>query len=87
MQQINRLAEQIEEEVLQLPGQEVESRTIGALTVNHLRSLDKVAYIRFASVYHEFQEVGQFIEEIQEILQRVEDAKGQRILFEENQKD
>lgn len=83
MQSINLLAEQVEEEILQLPGQEVESRLIGALTINRLKHLDKVAYIRFASVYHEFQEVGQFIDEIQEILQRVEDAKGQKKLFEE----
>ena len=63
MEQINSLAEGVQEEVLTQPGQEVSSRLIGEATMKRLRTLDKIAYIRFASVYHEFQQVDQFIEE------------------------
>ena len=63
MQQISVLSEEVEEEVLRQPGQEVSSRLIGAATMKRLKALDKVAYIRFASVYHEFEQVDQFIEE------------------------
>lgn len=47
---------------------EVESRFIGELAMEHLRQLDQVAYVRFASVYRSFQEVSDFIEEIKQIL-------------------
>ena len=48
-----------------------------------LEKLDKVAYVRFASVYREFQGVGEFIDEIQDVLKKPKDAKGQHQLFEE----
>ena len=73
IEQINKLAEAVEEEILQQAGQEVSSRLIGDLTMKHIRLLDKVAYVRFASVYHEFQEVDQFIEEAQEVKHKRDD--------------
>jgi len=81
MQQIIEAAEVIEEEILRQPGQEVSSRLIGGLTMQQINGLDKVAYIRFASVYHEFEEVNQFIEEVQGVIQHPEDTPGQKDLF------
>ena len=81
MQQITEAAEVIEEEILRQPGQEVSSRLIGGLTMQQINGLDKVAYIRFASVYHEFEEVNQFIEEVQGVIHRPEDTPGQKDLF------
>ncbi|MCK4628925.1 MAG: transcriptional repressor NrdR [Sedimentisphaerales bacterium] len=81
MQQITEAAEVIEEEILRQPGQEVSSRLIGELTMQQVNRLDKVAYIRFASVYHEFEEVNQFIEEVQEVIHRPKDTAGQKDLF------
>ncbi len=76
MEKINTLAEAVEEEILQHAGQEISSRLIGDLTMKHIRLLDKVAYVRFASVYHEFQEVDQFIEEAREVKHKTDYTSG-----------
>ena len=46
---------------------EVKSRVVGELVMDELRSLDEVAYIRFASVYRHFQDLDQFREEIERL--------------------
>ncbi|MGB9708306.1 MAG: transcriptional regulator NrdR [Candidatus Pacearchaeota archaeon] len=48
-------------------GPEVPSKAIGELVMKQLKKLDKIAYIRFASVYREFQDVGDFKRTIKEI--------------------
>ena len=48
--------------------QEIVSSVIGELVMEHLRSLDKIAYIRFASVYRSFADVQTMFEEIQSLL-------------------
>lgn len=48
-------------------GPEVPSKVIGELVMKHLKKMDKVAYIRFASVYREFQDVGDFKKTIKEL--------------------
>lgn len=82
MKSILQLAQDVEEKILQYYGQEVPSRLIGDLTMQCLQKLDKVAYVRYASVYREFQDVGQFINEIHEVMHQTEDAPGQKQLFE-----
>ena len=47
---------------------ELPSRQIGELVFNALRELDKVAFVRFASVYREFTDVNDFVDELQPIL-------------------
>ena len=81
MQQVEVLAEEVEEEVFRQQGQEVSSRFIGEETMARLKNLDKVAYVRYASVYNEFKEVGQFIAEAHEVMDRPEDSQGQQRLF------
>ena len=46
---------------------EIESRTIGKVAMRKLKSLDKVAYIRFASVYLEFEDLERFKEELEKL--------------------
>ena len=46
---------------------EVPARMVGELVMNELRHLDEVAYVRFASVYHSFQDVDAFREEIEQL--------------------
>ena len=46
---------------------EVESTVIGALVMDELRELNQVAYVRFASVYREFKDVTQFLEELEDL--------------------
>jgi transcriptional repressor NrdR len=63
---------------------EVPSSFIGNALATRLRKLDKIAYLRFASLYHEFQVVGDFIEEAKAILDRDQhDVDGQQELFHE----
>ena len=66
---ISVVAEAVEDDLLHLNSVEVTSSVIGKTTMKRLKTLDKVAYIRFASVYQEFEQVGQFIQEINEVMQ------------------
>ena len=50
---------------------EVPSRWLGARVMQRLEAIDHVAYVRFASIYREFQDVGEFIEEINSLGNRV----------------
>ncbi len=47
---------------------EVSTRYLGELVMKHLRALDQVAFVRFASVYREFKDVRDFVEELQPML-------------------
>ena len=49
---------------------EISSNEIGEIVMEHLSMLDQVAYVRFASVYREFTDVRDFVDELQPILQR-----------------
>src|ERR1700726_1882500 len=66
--EIENAVEEIEQELYSLGKQEVPSSVIGELVMEHLRSLDKIAYIRFASVYRSFADVQTMFEEIQNLL-------------------
>lgn len=66
---IEQLVDRIEEELHQLGRIEVPSATIGGLVMGHLRELDRIAYIRFASVYREFADVESFKQEIDALFQ------------------
>jgi transcriptional repressor NrdR len=73
-QQIEALVAAIEAEVFSQADTEVESRQLGELVMRRLRELDQVAYVRFASVYREFQDVRDFVEELEPILAEVQRA-------------
>ena len=60
---------------------EVSSRWLGAKVMLHLERVDHVAYVRYASVYREFQDVGEFIEEINSLGARVPRDPSQQELF------
>ena len=60
---INRISQRL----LQLGEREVSSRYIGEMVMNELAKLDKVAYVRFASVYKSFQDISEFTDAIEEI--------------------
>jgi len=57
----------IEDKLVSLGAKEVPSERIGELVMRELKKLDKIAYIRFASVYFSFNDVGEFKEVIQEV--------------------
>ena len=60
---LNRLVDGVERELHHRFENEVPSKQIGELVMQRLRELDQVAYIRFASVYREFKDVSDFVEE------------------------
>jgi transcriptional repressor NrdR len=59
--------DRIEEKLVQLAQREVPSERVGELVMRELKRLDKVAYIRFASVYRNFEDVDEFSEAIREV--------------------
>ena len=68
VQKINELVDQVEIEIFNLEEKERPSTVIGELVMNHLKDLDPVAYVRFASVYREFKDVNTFMDELKKIL-------------------
>jgi transcriptional repressor NrdR len=65
---IDRAADQIESDLRARDLPEIPSSVVGDLVMEKLRSLDKVAYIRFASVYREFADVSSFEDELRNLL-------------------
>jgi transcriptional repressor NrdR len=59
-EQIDSAVERIEEKLLSLAVREIPSTRIGELVMRELKKLDKVAYVRFASVYRSFEDVDEF---------------------------
>ena len=66
-EQIDGAIERIEEKLLASGAREVPSARLGELVMRELKRLDKVAYIRFASVYKSFEDVDEFAEVVREI--------------------
>ncbi|HBY57079.1 MAG TPA: transcriptional regulator NrdR [Candidatus Atribacteria bacterium] len=64
---INRLVSEIEEKIKNEAPDEVSSSLIGELVVSKLRTLDEVAYVRFASVYKQFKDANSFVKEIKKL--------------------
>lgn len=64
------IVEVVEQYLHRREDREISTREIGALVMEQLRSLDPVAYVRFASVYRRFEDIGSFVEEIQSLLQK-----------------
>jgi transcriptional repressor NrdR len=63
-EQINAMVDSIESEILARGEPEVETSHLGELAMQHLRKLDQVAFVRFASVYRQFQDVQDFVDEL-----------------------
>ena len=66
VEKIDKIIGEIEEK-LRTKGKEVKSEVIGKMVMQKLRKLDKVAYIRFASVYRDFKDIKDFKEVIKEV--------------------
>ncbi len=77
-EELTELAEAIERELHRHYEGEVPSRRIGELVMHRLRELDHVAYIRFASVYREFKDVTDFVEEADTVLRGEQGRAGRR---------
>jgi len=67
---LDGIVTEIENEISERGEKEVPSKAIGELVMKKLRALDQVAYVRFASVYREFKDPGQFLEELRPLLEK-----------------
>ena len=70
-ERIERLVEEVERELRNMDTLEVESRKIGELVMRKLKKLDKVAYIRFASVYRSFADIESFENELRALRKKL----------------
>jgi transcriptional repressor NrdR len=64
------LVDEVESRLAENPDREISTREVGELLMERLRVLDKIAYVRFASVYRDFQDVEAFLVELKDLLQK-----------------
>jgi transcriptional repressor NrdR len=68
--QLEDLVDEVERELSEIYDREVPTNVIGEKIIGHLRELDHVAYVRFASVYRNFQDITEFVKEIDTITKK-----------------
>ncbi len=68
LNELERLADEVETMLQESPDKELTTDRVGAHVMMRLRELDKVAYVRFASVYRRFEEPADFLEELKGLL-------------------
>jgi transcriptional repressor NrdR len=81
MDAIEKAVEEITLDLEANHGREIPSSLIGAKVMDKLHGLDEVAYVRYASVYRHFKDIGEFIDEIQNLERRVKPSVLQAELF------
>ncbi len=70
LQQLEAAVDNIEQQLLNSYDREVSSMKIGELTMQELKDIDEVAYVRFASVYRQFGDVSTFMDELKTLLEK-----------------
>ena len=71
IKQIENIVFLIEKELIESGKREIQSSQIGELVIKHLYSIDQVAYIRFASVYRSFDDLSQFLDELNKLVKKI----------------
>ncbi|PKN76334.1 MAG: transcriptional regulator NrdR [Deltaproteobacteria bacterium HGW-Deltaproteobacteria-10] len=70
MEAMEKIVENVEQACQEFQGEEIPSTVVGEKVMDQLKSLDGVAYVRFASVYRQFRDVGEFIAELKDMLSK-----------------
>jgi len=70
MPKLAELVDEVESKLADSSEREISTTEVGELLMARLRILDKIAYVRFASVYRDFQDVEAFLVELKDLLQR-----------------
>jgi len=70
MAKLAEIVDEVESKLLDTQDREISTRDIGELIMDRLRGVDKIAYVRFASVYRDFQDVERFLAELKDLLER-----------------
>ena len=74
--EIEGIVDDIEDALARVGRDEIESKLIGEMAMERLKTRDHVAYVRFASVYRNFQDIDEFYEELRELdLRRAREAQ------------
>ena len=82
-EQLYQVIDSVEDEIFQNYDREIDSHIIGSLVVERLRDIDQIAYVRFASVYRQFHDLGELIDEAKEVMYRTKQhSPGQQNLYE-----
>ena len=68
LKSVEGIADRIETMLQERPEREIGTAEIGAFVMEELKKLDKVAYVRFASVYRHFRDIGEFMDELKGLL-------------------
>ncbi len=77
LEKMEDIVTSVERQIQKKSDREVSSSKIGELVMEKLKILDDVAYVRFASVYRQFKDVGQFMVELKDILNKEKSARRQ----------
>jgi transcriptional repressor NrdR len=77
---LEKIVDATEAFLVDAPERERTTSEVGELIMQHLKGLDTVAYIRFASVYRDFKDVNEFKEELEGLLDSHRNAKSKRSL-------
>jgi len=70
MDDIERLVDRLEGKLQESSEREISTNTVGEWVMKELHGMDEVAYVRFASVYRSFRDIGEFMQELQELLKK-----------------
>ena len=68
LKSVEAIADRVESTLQDRPEREIGTVEIGAFVMEELKKLDKVAYVRFASVYRHFRDIGEFMDELKDLL-------------------
>jgi len=68
LEQIDLLIDEVERGLFNSSEHEISTKAIGEAVMNRLKQLDQVAYVRFASVYRQFRDLNEFMEELKRLL-------------------
>ncbi|HNS14752.1 MAG TPA: transcriptional regulator NrdR [Syntrophorhabdaceae bacterium] len=71
---IEKIVSRIEYILLEKGDREIKATEIGQLVMDELRKLDEIAYVRFASVYRQFKDINEFMEELKDLLLKKDEA-------------
>ena len=69
LDQIDHIVDEVEIKIQNTLDREISSRTIGEYTMDVLKNVDEVAYVRFASVYRQFKDIHSFMEELKRLIE------------------
>ena len=70
MGQLAGIIDEVETRLAETPDRELSTTEIGEMLMSRLRSIDKIAYVRFASVYRDFQDVEAFLDELTDLVRQ-----------------